>query len=188
MKSKSTILRSDIAIDILAITLFGTGIYVIAIAFLAAWTEITAKEDQPEQLIWKEGFYDIPKKCPFSETNKTTHLPHETDCTKFYKCFLGKGVLQYCPLMRQGDPYTRLHYNRREQVCDWPWQAGCVHCAEKENGNCSPISKISHETDNCSKYYVCTNGEKILAHCPANKCFSRSCQDCVANRAGGNCE
>lgn len=92
-----------------------------------------------------------------------------------------------CPLINKGG--TRLHYNRREQACDWPWQAGCAHCPGKdENGNFPPISKISHDSDNCKQYYVCVNGEQRLTNCPANKCFSRTCQDCVANRVGGNCE
>ncbi|XP_071553765.1 probable chitinase 10 [Temnothorax nylanderi] len=164
------------------------GIYVIAIAFLASWTEVTAKEYQPEESIQKEGVYqDIPIKCPFPETNITTNLPHETDCTKFYKCFLGKGVLQDCPLMTAGDPNKRLHYNRREQVCDWPWQAGCAQCPGKDKNGNWPRSKIPHETDNCRMFYVCENGEKRLEYCPADKCFSRTCQDCVGNRAGGNC-
>jgi len=170
---------------------FGTGIYVISITFLAFWTnnEITAKEDQPERSTWKEVFYNcIPTKCPFPEKDPhtTTNLPHSTDCTKFYKCFLGKGVLQECPLMIEGDSCTRLHYNRREQVCDWPWRAGCISCPGKDEN--WPEHKIAHETDKCKLYYVCINGVKRLEHCPANTCFSRTCQSCVVDRTGGNCD
>lgn len=180
----------DITIDIPAIIPFNIGIYVITIAFLASWTEITAKENHPERSIWKIGFYveDIPKICPFPEKDEhtTTNLPHETDCTKFYKCFLGEGVEQDCPLMTKGDPITRLHYNSREQVCDWPWRAACVHCPEQdENGNWPPGYKISHETDNCRMYYNCIKGEKHLEYCPAGTCFSRTCQECVRDRRGG---
>ncbi|XP_011880974.1 PREDICTED: peritrophin-1-like [Vollenhovia emeryi] len=168
------------------------GIYVIAIAILACWTEVTAKEYQPEQSIPKEPEQSIPKeqdyipiKCPFPEDDKTTNIAHESDCTKFYKCNFGKGVLQYCPLMNVGDPHTRLHFNRREQVCDWPSRAGCEHCPLKEKGYW-PRSKISHET-NCRMYYLCINGKKYLQHCPPGTCFSRTCQGCVRNWAGGNC-
>jgi len=167
-----------------------TEIFVISITFLAFWinNEITAKEDQTEQLTLKEVFYDnIPTKCPFPEKDNytTTNLPHYIDCTKFYKCFVGKGVLQDCPLMIEEDPYTRLHYNRREQVCDWPWRAGCISCPLREQN--WPAHKIAHETDDCKLYYVCINGEKHLERCPPNTCFSRTCQSCVVDRRGGNC-
>ncbi|XP_018356025.1 PREDICTED: uncharacterized protein LOC108756602 isoform X2 [Trachymyrmex septentrionalis] len=66
------------------------GIYVIVITFLGFWAnnEVIAKEDQLEQSILKEGFYedDIPTRCPYRENTTTIHIPHETDCTKFYKC------------------------------------------------------------------------------------------------------
>lgn len=168
------------------------GIYVITIAFLALWTdnEITAKEDQPEQSIWKEGFNGpkpIPTKCPPWE-KFASNIAHETDCTKFYKCNFGKGVPQDCPLMIPGDKVTRLHFNRREQVCDWPEMAGCIYCPPRDRNGNWPRSKISHETDNCGKYYECINGDKRLRSCPAGTCFSRTCQECVKNRAGGNCD
>lgn len=163
---------------------------------MASWAEISAKENQSENRpVWKAGFYEeeILTKCPFPEKDPytTTNLPHETDCTKFYKCFLGEGVLQDCPLMIKGDPYTRLHYNSREQVCDWPWRAACVHCPEQDENGKWPYNgkyKISHETDDCTMYYNCIDGKKYLRHCPAGTCFSRTCQDCVPNRTGGKCE
>ncbi|XP_011639959.1 uncharacterized protein LOC105429011 [Pogonomyrmex barbatus] len=166
------------------------GIYIFAIAFLAFSTEITATENQIQQSSLKERSYclsTIPTVCPFPE-KYASNLPHETNCTKFYKCFLGKGVLQDCPLMTKGDPYTRLHYNRQEMVCDWPWRAGCINCPDKDENGCWPEAKISHETDDCNLYYECINGEKHLRRCTPGTCFSRTCQACVRNRAGGNCE
>lgn len=173
--------------NILYNILFDTGIYVIAIAFLAFSIEITAKKYQPVQ---KEGFnQNIPITCPPPISNDTVHLAHETDCTKFYKCFVGKKHLLICPLMREGDPITRLHFNRREMVCDWPWRAGCQYCPlEDKNGNWPPASRIPYEPGGCNKYYLCKNGEKQLHYCPSNMCFSRTCQSCVVNREGGKCE
>ncbi|XP_011161534.1 uncharacterized protein LOC105196420 isoform X3 [Solenopsis invicta] len=159
------------------------GMYVIATAFLASLAVNAVNSDQsvqPQGVIWP-----IPTVCPFPERfphNTTTNLPHEWDCTRFYKCFLGKGVEQLCPLMIPGDPVSRLHYNRLEQVCDWPWRAGCSSCPENPRG-----SVLLPGPDNCRDYYECINGYPTLRHCPANTCFSRTCQACVTNRNGGNC-
>jgi len=174
----------------ISIMWFDTGIYVIVITFLGFWAnnEIIAKENQLEQLILK-GFYEdgIPTRCPYRENiTATTHLPHETDCTKFYKCLWGKTFLIDCPLI-EGTP-IRLHYNRHKQICDWPWSADCVYCPLQNENGTWPQSKLSHDTQNCSTYYVCINGEKYLRYCPLNTCFSRTCQNCVVNRSDGNCD
>jgi hypothetical protein len=172
------------------------GIYVIAIGFLASSAVSAASLDrnQPEQSVSNEDtFADIAWKCPYPERfpmNTTTNLPHEYDCTKFYKCDVGKGVEQSCPLMIKGDSVTRLHYNRLLQVCDWPWQAGCTSCPLKNpDGTYPSSSRINYGPDNC-QYYECRNGEPIYNTCPPGTCFSRTCQACVPNaiRAGGNCE
>ncbi|XP_036138926.1 uncharacterized protein LOC105829627 [Monomorium pharaonis] len=167
------------------------GIYVLAVAFLASLAVSVANSDQPKQSISEDGSPQIiPTVCPFPEQfpeNTTTNLPHEWDCTRFYKCFLGEGVEQLCPLMRRGDPVSRLHYNRRLQVCDWPWQAGCESCPGRNpDGSYPPSSKISGP-DNCRQYYECINGYPTLRECPSHTCFSRTCQECVSNRDGGNC-
>lgn len=153
--------------------------YVFVIALWASWTVISAKE-----LDWKLG---CPvTKCPFPE-EYATNLPHENDCTKFYKCFLGKPILQDCPLMIKGDPKKRLHYNRRLQVCDWPWEAGCESCPKVDkNDECVPPPKISNPEDDCDTYYECEDGEGKLRRCKDDDtCFSRTCQKCVPNRKGG---
>ncbi|XP_018356024.1 PREDICTED: uncharacterized protein LOC108756602 isoform X1 [Trachymyrmex septentrionalis] len=166
------------------------GIYVIVITFLGFWAnnEVIAKEDQLEQSILKEGFYedDIPTRCPYRENTTTIHIPHETDCTKFYKCLWGKRILIECPLIEGTE--MRLHYNRREQICDWPWAADCVYCPLQNKNGIWPQSKLSYNTQNCNAYYVCINGNKYLQYCPVNTCFSRTCQNCVVNRSGGNCD
>lgn len=168
----------------------------IAIGFLASLAVSAASLDQnrPVQSVSNEDLYqdDIYTRCPYPERfpmNTTTNLPHEYDCTKFYKCDVGKGILQDCPKMTKGDPYTRLHYNRRLQVCDWPWQAGCSKCPGKNpDGTYPPPSKINYGPDNC-QYYQCINGEAHYGTCNFGTCFSRTCQACVitSNRAGGNC-
>ncbi|XP_071640930.1 uncharacterized protein [Temnothorax longispinosus] len=167
------------------------GIYVIAIASLASWA-VNAADIEPAPSDPKEDTYaNIPKICPYPERNEhntTTNLPHETDCTLYYKCSVGQPVLQRCPLMTEGDPISRLHYNRLLQVCDWPWQAGCASCPQRyRNGTLPNWSKISGPgTNNCYQYYDCINGVGHLRTCYSG-CFSRTCQECVPNRDGGRC-
>lgn len=166
------------------------GIYVIAIASLASWA--VSAEDQLASKEDGEVLYDgIPTVCPYprepNEHNTTTHLPHETDCTLFYKCHRGRGILMRCPLKTEGDPVSRLHYNRLLQVCDWPWQAGCESCPNRyRNGTYPSPSRISHKGDNCNRYIQCENGNPSERYCSYG-CFSRTCQECVSNREGGRC-
>ncbi|KAM0726032.1 Peritrophin-1 [Formica fusca] len=166
------------------------GIYVIAIAFLAFWSVCTANENQ--QFIQETGPLDnIVRECPFTDPRNTTiHLAHESDCTKFYKCLAGRGIEQLCPLMWPDDPYKRLHFNRALQVCDWPGQAGCQVCPEPDvNGNYPPESWIADpDSRDCRGYIICKNGRRQRGTCPSGQCFSRTCQGCVKNPKGGNCE
>ncbi|XP_050563751.1 integumentary mucin A.1-like [Spodoptera frugiperda] len=64
----------------------------------------------------------LPNGCP---VNPRIHwlLPHETDCNAFYYCVWGELVLRHCP--------PTLHFNRKIQVCDWPWAAGCPNSLHK---------------------------------------------------------
>lgn len=152
--------------------------YVIVIASLALWTVVNANYD------WQLQCPVTQCKCP---EKYATNLPHETDCTKFYKCDWCRPVLQKCPL--SGIPgYKRLHYNRRLQVCDWPWQAGCANCTKPAVNECSSENeKISNPENDCKTYFECKKGKPKLRKCPRGTCFSRTCQDCVENRAGGIC-
>ncbi|EFN71346.1 hypothetical protein EAG_06072 [Camponotus floridanus] len=151
---------------------------VYVIASLALWTVVNAN-------------YEWHLKCPVTQCKcpekYATNLPHETDCTKFYKCDWCRPVLQNCSL--SGIPgYERLHYNRRLQVCDWPWQAGCESCTKPEVDKCSyENEKISNPKDDCNTYFECKNGKPRLCRCDPGTCFSRTCQACVEDRAGGNC-
>ncbi|KAH0948295.1 hypothetical protein HN011_012285 [Eciton burchellii] len=168
--------------------------YVIAIAFLACPAVISADQDsdrdKPELSVFqeKQSADEIPTKCPFYEkppANSTTiHLAHENDCTKYYKCFLSKRIEIECPNSKD---HVKLHFNTRQQVCDWPWRAGCKNCPG-DSWTGYPRTKISHESDDCDLYYECIDGKKYVHRCPDGLCFSRTCQACVRHRAGGNCD
>lgn len=61
---------------------------------------------------------DLNSNCPGDNSGRVVHLPHESQCTQFYKCDWGRAVLQYCP--------DGLHFNRVLSVCDWPVNAKCA--------------------------------------------------------------
>ncbi|GAB1868785.1 Chitin-binding type-2 domain-containing protein [Camponotus japonicus] len=167
------------------------GIYVIAVAFLASWSVCTANQPSVEKTNPQD---EIFRKCPYPDINPkntTTNIAHENDCTKFYKCLLGRGTVQQCPLMWKDDPEKRLHYNRALQVCDWPWEAGCELCPPPDDdGNYPPESLIADpDSSNCRGYITCTeDGRQVRGTCPSGRCFSRTCQGCVTDRENGKCE
>ncbi|XP_018301421.1 uncharacterized protein [Mycetomoellerius zeteki] len=154
------------------------GIYV-AIAF----SVVNSDQDFSEEVFLD----DIPTECPLPQPgwrNTTTNVAHEYNCSLFYKCNVGQGIEQTCPLMVVGDPLKRLHYNRHLQVCDWPWLAGCISCpTEYPNGTFPPPEKINNPNNNC-QYITCANGVPSGPfNCPPGTCFSRRCQECVADRS-----
>lgn len=159
--------------------ILATELYVIAL--LAFWTVISANE----VLEWELQCPVTKCSCP---EKYATNLPHETDCTKFYKCSWCSPVVQDCPIYEKlGN--KRLHYNRKLQVCDWPWQAGCENCTKLEDDKCSyENEKISNPDDNCRTYFECVDGKPKYRTCPSGTCFSRTCQACVKNRKGGKCD
>lgn len=172
------------------------GIYVIAVAFLASWSVCTASKVQEvrEYVHHLTPQDNLLKQCPYPDVNPnntTSHIAHESDCTKFYKCLLGRGTEQQCPLMWPNDKKKRLHFNRADQTCDWPWNAGCELCPPKgSNGKYPPESKIEDpDSTNCRKYIVCkANGKQTKGTCKSGTCFSRTCQDCVEDREDGKCD
>ncbi|KAK2707149.1 peritrophin-1-like [Artemia franciscana] len=58
------------------------------------------------------------EKCPEEDGPYAVHIPHDSNCTMFYKCFKGTPVLQLCP--------SGLWFNAVLEVCDYPEQSGCV--------------------------------------------------------------
>lgn len=69
-------------------------------------------------------------RCPSSdEPLKPTHLSHETECGKFYKCFNGRAFLMTCPEAQE-------------------WSDELQRCDYHEFSNCDPIElmkkKIQH--------------------------------------------
>ena len=61
--------------------------------------------------------------CPPGD-EPVTFFPHQSDCTKYYRCIDGIPVAQNCPPGR--------HFNATLNTCDYPETAGC-------NSGCADI-------------------------------------------------
>ncbi|KAK5649588.1 hypothetical protein RI129_000617 [Pyrocoelia pectoralis] len=106
-------------------------------------------------------------------------LPHESDCSKFYKCSHGVPVELRCP--------TDLYFNPQQNYCDWPKNVNCTNKnarriksrsvmftgREVSNGKFCPLENpeedilYPHES-NCSLFYKCFSGKLVAHTCPPN--------------------
>lgn len=119
--------------------------------------------------------------CPsFGEDpERDVLLPHESDCSKFYKCSHGQKHEVSCA--------DDLYFNPSKKVCDWPENVNCTNKNKddskgnknNESGNGCPSDAedpegdvlLPHETD-CSKFYICSHGEKVEMNCPESLHFN----------------
>ena len=115
--------------------------------------------------------HEIPTKCPES-SGKTVQLAHKHDCTKFYKCSNGQKQLSNCPEFAPGQ---KLHFDPELQNCTLPWEANCASRAP----DCSKDEFIQPHPTNCSLYYKCENGEKVLKTCDEEQLFCSDSLECV---------
>ncbi|XP_053676426.1 peritrophin-1-like [Anopheles nili] len=61
---------------------------------------------------------DITLTCPETDDIfNPVHIPHFTDCSKFYKCFNGEMYEMDCP--------AGLQWNIEKDFCDYPEDANC---------------------------------------------------------------
>ncbi|XP_043597829.1 chitin-binding domain protein cbd-1-like [Bombus pyrosoma] len=115
--------------------------------------------------------HEIPTKCPESSGN-TVQLAHKHDCTKFYECTNGQKLLLNCPEFAPGQ---KLHFDPELQNCTFPWEANCASRAP----DCSTDEFIQPHPINCSLYYKCENGEKVLKTCDEEQLFCSDSLECV---------
>uniref|UniRef100_A0A1S4HFD8 Chitin-binding type-2 domain-containing protein n=1 Tax=Anopheles gambiae TaxID=7165 RepID=A0A1S4HFD8_ANOGA len=121
-------------------------------------------------------------RCPKCEKCDPTFFPHD-DCDKFYKCNFGLICEMRCP--------PGLHFNARENVCDWPSQAGCEYPPiiedPPENAACHPnplcppgngVETFLPHPDNCTLFYKCSWGNACLKECPDGLHWSKAKQRC----------
>ncbi|XP_076168774.1 uncharacterized protein LOC143147413 [Ptiloglossa arizonensis] len=112
---------------------------------------------------------EIPTVCPpnGNPVSGAVHIAHETDCTKFYKYFMGKKYEIDCALDVNGD---RLYFNPETQVCDWRWNVTCNNVPDPECVSSHDGFVWSHTFD-CSLYYRCDKGKKRLVRCDKGSLF-----------------
>ncbi|XP_053679006.1 mucin-2-like [Anopheles nili] len=112
-------------------------------------------------------------RCPLCEKCIPTFFPHEK-CDMYYKCNFGMICEMRCP--------PGLHFNWRENVCDWPEQAGCEFLPDVPNPPIPPPVSVCHphpscpagdstETflphpNDCTLFYKCSWGKACLKECP----------------------
>ncbi|KAK0180174.1 hypothetical protein PV327_005843 [Microctonus hyperodae] len=124
--------------------------------------------------------------CDVNNSNgNCQRYSHESDCRKYYICINGNAVLRMCP--------SRLNFNSKLKECDLPSNADCS--GDNNNPNNTIINKcpldnagwainLPHET-NCSLFYKCNWGEKILFPCKSGLYFNPTLQVCDYPCAAG---
>ncbi|XP_043675581.1 uncharacterized protein LOC122632613 [Vespula pensylvanica] len=157
------------------------GGYLIIAAFAAVMVTVYA-EDNP--------ILPVPTYCPdVDPEDRTIHLAHEYDCTKFYKCIGGNKVELLCPFMDKAKT-RRLHFNKVLQVCDLPARANCNSPAVQTTprskdewtpewtcGNRPVGTYLPHKT-RCHLFYQCTSYGQVLQRCAEGLVFNPYAQVC----------
>lgn len=101
--------------------------------------------------------------------NSPIHLPHESDCSKFYKCEGPYAVEFPCP--------PGLHWRVEMNWCDWPEVANC----NTQDNRCPPENTdppvhLPHE--DCSKFYKCDWGVPKEFDCPPGQHWNAAADYC----------
>lgn len=143
-------------------------------------------------------------RCPLYNERWVVYVPHEYDCSLFYKCDWGVPILFECE--------PGLHFSEFTERCEYPKVANCKfqetstnppttlqlstaqsptisfpvgsRCPVDDDPFNSPIF-LSHEYD-CSLFYMCFYGDVILYECSLpfhwsvelNRCDTPEIADC----------
>ena len=97
-------------------------------------------------------------------------FPHETDCTKYYKCYNKELIQEACP--------SNLEWDYDGQYCDFAGKAKCPN-SSFDYKNCPQEGEVlvAHETE-CHLYYSCEWGLRTLMECPKGLHFNVKAQYC----------
>ncbi|EZA59136.1 Peritrophin-48 [Ooceraea biroi] len=143
------------------------GIYLIAIAFLAPCI-VTATQNGTI------GTLDLHATCPSVDPCPPLLFPHESNCGLYYECKGGRPQMRRCA--------SGLYFSERWQGCVKP---SVSECNTGEDGSCRNGELMEHECQ-CTKYYECKNGWKVLRDCPTGWHFNKMRQMCVEGDCGSN--
>ncbi|XP_043210478.1 chondroitin proteoglycan 2-like [Amphibalanus amphitrite] len=131
--------------------------------------------------------------CPAVDGKYPTFLPNPYDCTTFYMCSHGVPYLFHCP--------AGLEFNKYSNTCVSPLQSQCTEIEGKKSmksvaapnpGNVMAVSEPAGtcpERDganpvflpnpqDCSTFYLCSNGVPYLQHCPEGLEFNSRTNTC----------
>uniref|UniRef100_T1J190 Chitin-binding type-2 domain-containing protein n=1 Tax=Strigamia maritima TaxID=126957 RepID=T1J190_STRMM len=93
---------------------------------------------------------------------------HETSCTRYWTCWNGTAVEQYC--------IGGLLYNEETHACDWPQNVnGCQKhplCKDDPDGRVT-LGK------SCTRFWQCIGGYPRLMRCAATLVFDKHSRRCV---------
>ncbi|XP_018053081.1 PREDICTED: uncharacterized protein LOC108690346 [Atta colombica] len=120
------------------------------------------------------------KKCPPKGSTEKARIAHPCLCNRYYDCIDGEKILQTCPIGK--------HFDYMREICDWASVVKCIRPIptfkiltsdiDDYNTTCAPEGRaFQHDTD-CSAYYLCSNGEKILRQCMEGLHFNMTIQTC----------
>ncbi|XP_059622360.1 peritrophin-1-like [Phlebotomus argentipes] len=106
--------------------------------------------------------------CPlFDDPNNLIYLSHNTDCSVYFLCDRG--------VPRRFECDTGLHWNIRNNTCDFPERANCRHvnidCPEDD------VTMVPHP-HHCDRFFRCVLGEPHEARCPDEKYFDAILGQC----------
>lgn len=109
-------------------------------------------------------------------------ISHPDSCEKYILCINGNEFERSC--------HPGFHFSRKDSSCMPKREAGCEdfehvwECPEKDN----PDNLVFlPNTENCSKYYLCFNGQQIPFECTDGLHWSIEEDNCLP-KADANCE
>jgi hypothetical protein len=163
------------------------------------------QEDDDEKS--EVGDFEIDPRCEGSDPFKPLHYQHVSDCTKFYKCYMGKAYVIKCP--------RGQHWSQKMNRCEHPSLARCsiskpaeikpaqtswddeeeyyydedpIYVEEADfkidDARCLPDPEdinhpiqFSHSTD-CGAFYKCFDHRAYKIKCPAGLHYSVDDEAC----------
>ncbi|KYN04138.1 putative chitinase 3, partial [Cyphomyrmex costatus] len=154
--------------------------------YYSCFNETTTKEITTPTITTETPTTKYPnkprEKCPPRESTEEARIAHPCLCNQYYDCINGEKILQTCPIGK--------HFDYEREVCDWASVVKCIRPIptfnilssdipiNDYNTTCAPEGRaFLHNTD-CSTYYLCSNGEKILKQCKEGLHFNTTIQTC----------
>lgn len=128
------------------------------------------------------GCEKFDDKDDFEECPETgiKSISHPYNCEKYVLCVGGSRIKRNCA--------PGLHFSRKLRNCVLPGDAAC----EAQKLTCPKVDdldnlKLLPNPENCSKFYLCFNGEKLPISCGDEMHWSADEQLCMP-KAEANCE